>query len=538
MRQLFVVRPVRLALVFVALGVAARLFRYLLNFPIWGDEAFLCINFADRDFAALTCELDHNQVAPLLFLWAQKAAYLLLGPSSYAMRLLPLLAGLAALAVFWRLAHQALPPLGAALAVSILALSRWPVSMGALVKPYTFDLLAAAGLMALAVEWLRRPDQDRWLAALAVAMPLAVVSSYPAVFVAGAACAALLPAVWRQRRARAWAWFAAAALLLGAAFVAHLQLVGRVKYDPESPSVQKMMEEYWANGFPPAEWSRLPGWLARKHAGTLFAHPLGADNGGSAVTVCLFLVGAAAVWRRGQRALVVLCLLPFGLNLVAAALHRYPYAEHARLVQHLVPAICLLAGAGGGWLVERLAAWPRLQLRALQGCACALAVVAVAPMVIDAMKPYRDPESRWADSVGRELRRCLGPHDQVVVLHRRPLISSTLEWQLLRLGDRVRWGGDVDWQALDRAGGRLWCIDTQLIAAPVRRPDAAGAAGLLARVSHALEGGGGVWVPLDGFSYVGRSWGEPPVYLRCEVVPCLRADLARGDAIRDLPALP
>jgi hypothetical protein len=532
------VRTFRLAVAFVALGVAARLFRYLLSFPIWGDEAFICLNFAERDFLSLTRELDYMQVAPLLFLWGQKAIYLLLGSSNYAMRLLPLLAGLLALGLFWHLARRTLPPLGAMLAVSIFALSRWPVAMCAFVKPYSLDALAAVGLLVLGVEWLRRPEQDRWLVALCLAFPLVMISSYPAVFVAGGACVALLPVLWRQGRARAWGWFAAAGLLLTITFVAHLQLVGRRTHDSDGPGVQEGMVAYWKNGFPPAEWGRLPGWLASRHVGTLFAYPLGAEYGGSLLTVALCLAGACACWRGGQRPLLVMCLLPFGLNLAAAALHRYPYGEHPRLMQHLAPAICLLAGAGGGWLIERLASRPRLQLRCLQGCACALGVVGVVPMGLDAKKPYRDLECRWSDTVGRELRRCVGEHDQVVVLHPRRLFSATLEWQLLRLGDRVRWGGAVDWEELDRTGGRLWCVGAQTIVAPVSDRAAAETARPQDALARALAGCRGAWVPLEGFIYVGRGWGEPPVYLRCEVFPCLRVGLARQDAIRDLPALP
>jgi hypothetical protein len=43
-----------LAVGLIALGVIGRLVRYFLQFPIWGDEAFICFNLLDRDFAGLT----------------------------------------------------------------------------------------------------------------------------------------------------------------------------------------------------------------------------------------------------------------------------------------------------------------------------------------------------------------------------------------------------------------------------------------------------------------------------------------------------
>ena len=58
------------SLVFMALGIAMRLLRFGLNYPLWRDEAYLAWNLLDRDYAGLTRPLDYQQVCPLLFLWA------------------------------------------------------------------------------------------------------------------------------------------------------------------------------------------------------------------------------------------------------------------------------------------------------------------------------------------------------------------------------------------------------------------------------------------------------------------------------------
>src|SRR5437588_3611757 len=74
------------ALMLVLLGMAWRLLRYLLQFPIWGDEAFVCLNFLDRDYLGLMKPLRYVQVAPILFLWSERTAYRLLGGSELALR--------------------------------------------------------------------------------------------------------------------------------------------------------------------------------------------------------------------------------------------------------------------------------------------------------------------------------------------------------------------------------------------------------------------------------------------------------------------
>src|SRR5437588_198995 len=82
--------PTTWVFVLLALGVAQRLLRYLLRFPVWGDEAFVCLNLMDRDFVGLLRPLRFDQVVPLLFLWGEEAVYRILGGSELALRLLPL----------------------------------------------------------------------------------------------------------------------------------------------------------------------------------------------------------------------------------------------------------------------------------------------------------------------------------------------------------------------------------------------------------------------------------------------------------------
>lgn len=435
-------RAARLGLAFVALGLACRLLRYGLDFPLWGDEASLALNLAARDYAGLADELEHFQVAPLLFLWAQKAALGLLGDSEWALRLLPLLAGLAALVLFWRVARDLLPPTAAALAVGLLAAARWPVTMSASVKPYSLDLLASLVLLALAAAWRRRPRRGR-LALLAAAAPLAVGLSYPAVFVAGGVSLALLPEVWRRRRGQEWALYAIFNVLLVAAFLTTLLLVARPR--PGAPDLRGFMADYWRAGFPPAEWHRLPLWLASAHTGQMFAYPIGAAHGGSVLTLALFAAGVAWCWRQGRRELLALCLLPFALHLAAAALHRYPYGASGRLAQHLAPAICLLAGAGLAWVVEQ-------RPRAVAAAAGLFVACGVGGMAADIARPYRDPLARWSRQTARDAVARHAAGERLVIEQAPEEIMPTLRWHLRRAGPAVAWGG---------GGGPAWRLDVR-----------------------------------------------------------------------------
>src|SRR5512140_912310 len=64
---------------FLALGVAARVLRYALRFPLWADECFLSANLLDRGYLDLLEGLDYGQVCPFLFLWLQQTLVRLFG---------------------------------------------------------------------------------------------------------------------------------------------------------------------------------------------------------------------------------------------------------------------------------------------------------------------------------------------------------------------------------------------------------------------------------------------------------------------------
>src|SRR4051794_35749615 len=169
-------RLARACFAVVAVGLLWRLTRYFLRFPIWGDEAMLLNNYFTRGYAGVFGPIDYFQIAPLLFHWAEIAVLGTLGSGELAVRLPSLLASVASLGLFARLAWLTLPPLGRTLAVAILAVSVWPATMGSLCKPYSFDLLFSLGLLVPAVSWLQRPERLFHLAVLTLVVGVAILA--------------------------------------------------------------------------------------------------------------------------------------------------------------------------------------------------------------------------------------------------------------------------------------------------------------------------------------------------------------------------
>jgi hypothetical protein len=461
----------RLTLALLAIGVLWRLVRYLLRFPIWEDEAFICLNFLELDYLGLTRELRNCQVAPLLFLWGELTSLRLFGASELSMRLLPFLAGMASLLLFWRLARATLPPLARTLAVGFLAVAIWPVSMGAFTKPYSLDLLMSLLLLLPAVHWLQQPQQSRRLILLSLATPLVLFSSYPVVFVAGAISLALMPTAWRQGYKARILWSVYNIVLL-AAFLGHYFIAGHSQlHSPDkAATTEQGMQAFWAEGFPPSQPLALAKWLVFAHTGQMMAFPIGAQDGGSALTTLLCLVGAWHFWTSGRRDLFLLCLAPFGLGLFAAVLHRYPYGASCRLCQHLAPAVCLSAGMGAAVLLERLRS-ATLWRRWIIGVCTLLLLVGVCGIVRDVVHPYRTLEALWTRQVMQTLAAESRSGAPIVVLNKREDMDALFCWYLEQYGDRVSWAGQIDWNKA-RASGELFCLsyDYHRLSAPGQMP--------------------------------------------------------------------
>ena len=169
----------------IGLGIVLRFIFFAAERALFIDEAGVALNIAGRSFAGLSEPLDFAQGAPYGWLLIQKAAVETLGNSERALRLLPQLAGIASLFLFYSVAKQMLSRHAASLALALFAIT-WPlVNYSSLVKQYSTDV--AIGLLLL-VAWLhvyRKGLTAPWLLAYAVLGAAVVWLSHPSVFVLG-----------------------------------------------------------------------------------------------------------------------------------------------------------------------------------------------------------------------------------------------------------------------------------------------------------------------------------------------------------------
>lgn len=460
----------RLSLALVVMNILWRVVRYSLGFPLWGDEAFVAMNLIHRDFSGLVSPLDYGQIAPLGFMWAELAVARVLGLSEWALRLLPFVAGVLAMLLFWRFAQKTLKRWDALLAVAIFAASYFPVRHASEVKPYAGDLLVALVLIALAWSVHEKPESRKRWAALIASAGAGIWLSFPSAFVIGAICLLLTRLVLSRRDTRLLGPWLVLGLCVTLSFTAMYLVYARPHAAAAWPADDASTIEEWGRGFPPlaAPW-RLPVWLWDVHAGNMLSYPYGGRYGASTVTMLAVLVGATTLWRT-RKALLLLLLGPLAFNFIAAALHAYPYGTSARFSLHMAPAFCLLAGVGSMRLIRTVRS-PRRRVRWVHGIALFMVSLILGGMAWNLVHPYKYRSDLEIRRVLRSLSRQAGPSDrwisfnverpeppQIDASWRRRGGTAVYRYYLSRLAPvPLHWAPDPS-SVTGAPGSRIWLL--------------------------------------------------------------------------------
>ena len=410
------------AYLLIALGAVIRAGAFLSGRSLWLDEAMLAVNILDRSFSGLLRPLDLEQVAPPLFLFLERFATQLAGPGEVTLRLVPFLASVALLPVFWRLARALLPAWWAVLALALAVFSPLLLEYSAELKQYALDGLMSAGLILLALRVIREPESAAPRRALLATGVVAVWLSTPAVFVLAAAWAGVAFQLVRLKARQHRGWLAAAPALWGAAFLVPYLLVYR------AASSNPYLVKFWAGSFPdpfvpgfPAQASNAVSGIVE---GSLFGPGLSLPAGVLIAALLIVLTGWARLWRvHGTAVGILLAGLPvlFG---VAALTRFYPPAP--RLLLALVPVLILGFAAGLEGITSRI---PAARLRV--AVAAALGLLSIVPAAAGATRAwFADTELAPFRPAVERLRAEIRP-DDVVYLYARVLpvwAYYTVDW--------------------------------------------------------------------------------------------------------------
>ncbi len=334
-------------------GASLRLWQYLARTSLWVDEIAVAENVIHTPLSSLLGKpLALDQVAPPGFLAVLKGAVGVFGPNELALRLLPLLGGLAALGLFALLSRGVLAGWTAVLATALFALSPALIAYSAEVKQYSTDVAATLLLTLVALRLDEAPRSRSRLLAAGLSGVAVVWFSQPAVLTvaglgAGLAWMALARGGWRDMRPLlpvlgVWAASAAAATAQG--------------YRTLTPETRDYMQRFWEPSLP------------------------------RPTVVLLVLLGCAMLWMKRPRAAPLL-LGPVAVALAAAAAHLYPFS--GRAILFLTPVALLAAADAVDSIVTGLA-----RLHVARPVGAALFGITLATVTALHLPVYRHEETR------------------------------------------------------------------------------------------------------------------------------------------------
>jgi hypothetical protein len=342
----------------VAIGVALRIREYVANRALWYDESLLALNIINQPISGLFGRLGFNQAAPPGFLLVERVSADIFGRNEYALRLFPLICGIASIFLFLSVSRRLLEPVPQLIAITLFSISGGLIYYSGEVKQYSTDVAASLLILAAALT-LRSSRLTKWRATCwVVAGFVALAFSYAAVFILLTVVIVLvLPRALRRH----WHWSPldlAAGLWLAGVAIALLYAHSRV-FDVLATSR--------GSSFPVGtEFVRTAGGALASAVG----YPAGGATGSFKYLVALVgLAGFAALVRQNHEA-AALVAVPLFLLMVAAALHAYPIL--VRTVLFYVPFLAIVVGEGIAALASTRPSRRRLVAIALGVVVCAL----------------------------------------------------------------------------------------------------------------------------------------------------------------------
>ena len=265
----------------------------------------------------------------------EKTATELFGTSEYALRLVPLIAGIVSVLMFRDLANKVLTPPAADVALALFAVAPALVYYSSEAKQYGVDVAVVVGLTWFLPRLLDGAlTTGKSLGWGASAMVL-VWCSFPAAFAAGGVSLVVVVVRLHRRQPRGLAIFIASSLYWVVSFAIEYAVSLRQLHS------NRGLESYWSFAFPPRpfglgatlSWFGHDVHTVARYPWDLAVFPLAAT---------LLIIGLATLLRR-RPPLGMLIVLLAGVMVVAGIAHSYPLAD--RMVLFSLPFVCLALAA-------------------------------------------------------------------------------------------------------------------------------------------------------------------------------------------------
>jgi hypothetical protein len=351
-------------------GFVLRLRQYLTGRSLWADEAMLALNIVDRSWVGLLKPLDYDQGAPIGFILVEKILNRLLGRNEFALRLFPLLVGLASLWMFYLLLRHFTSGPGLLIPLALFALNPRLIYYSSEVKQYIVDVAATITLLLIAARLFDHSSQKR-LGGLAIAGILALWFSHPSLFLlAGIGFTLFISRLQKRDLTGLRLIMGMGILWLANVELLYFLTLGNLRGN-------SFMREYWQDAFAPmppwADWN----WYLTSFARNMDTHF--AVTHAPWLAFAMMLAGWLIIFKHNRSSGIMLAGILF-VTLLASSLGLYPSLE--RMTLFLIPIGMLLIGKMLEAIHQRLHAHPLVSIPLLL-TACAFLFYGALPRTFE-----------------------------------------------------------------------------------------------------------------------------------------------------------
>ena len=322
----------------ILLGMVVRIIVYFQNRSLIIDEANLARNIIEKDYLGFFKPLDYEQYAPPLFAMLSKFNVHLLGVNEYALKAIPLLAGIASLFLLWRLIRLLIKEKPARWYVLFLfAFSILAVRYSTEFKQYALDV----ALVLLFTLWTLNIKDRKFNLNLTLQLMLAgavaVWLSMPIIFILSAMGIVFCYQAFKLKNIHFTSLLAMGGSWLLSFGIYYFSIL---HVDATSDYLQNYHRQYFFNFFP-TDWASL------ENNSQLFIRFFRSATDATAISIVFsilnFMVGMFFLIQ-SKKVEALLLLLPLMFCLIAS--HLGLYSLIPRLTLFVLPFIMLIIGIG------------------------------------------------------------------------------------------------------------------------------------------------------------------------------------------------
>lgn len=336
----------------IGIGIVLRVTQFLYNRSLTEGEAPLALNIIQRSYAELLKALDYVQAAPVGFLMMQRFLVELFGNSEYALRILPLIAGIVSLFLLYEIARKTLSKEATLIALILFAVGDHLIYFASEVKQYSSDVTITLLIILMAIYVFNKNFNVKYILLFGFVGAISFWFSHPAVLTFCAAAIVLLLSIIRRKKRQNFAWlFVAGAIAITSFSINYVISL-------ESLSRNKEFLHFWQHSFmpfPPSSLSDIK-WFGYVFLRT-FKFPVGLSIYELFLAVLSFLIGCIIMFYK-KRKILALLLLPIILTLIASGLQKYPF--EGRLLLFITPSMILIIAEGITYMRKKMARGPNI----------------------------------------------------------------------------------------------------------------------------------------------------------------------------------